>query len=220
VPAKFLSPSAQVLKLCARFAMKSSGHLFVFLFAAVFLAAAPARAVSTVVLDPGHGGHDRGGMPGQRYSEKIYTLDMAQRVGARLREAGFRVVMTRSTDDFISLGQRCAIANSQRNAVFVSLHFNGAPREGANGIETYYYSRKSARLASELHRRIVQAAGTENRFVRQRGFYVIRHTSIPSVLCELGFLTNSEEGSRIVHSATHRQRLADAVAGGIIALYR
>lgn len=200
--------------------MKSFGSLFALFVAALLLAAAPARAISTVVLDAGHGGHDRGGVPGQRYSEKIYALDTAQRIRDLLRAAGFRVVMTRSGDYFVGLGQRCSIANSQRNAVFVSIHFNSAPREGANGIETYYYYGHGARLAEVLHQRIVQAAGTENRFVRQRGFYVLRRTRIPAVLCELGFLTNREEGARVASSAAHRQRLAEAVAGGIIALYK
>lgn len=200
--------------------MKRLGLLLAFLLAALVLAAVPARAISTIVLDAGHGGHDRGGVPGQRYAEKTVTLDTARRIRARLRAAGFKVVMTRSSDSFVSLGRRCAVANRQRNAAFVSVHFNSAPREGANGIETYYYYGHGRVLAETLHERIVRAAGTEDRYVRQRGFYVLRRTRIPAVLLELGFLTNGTEGSRIAKSAAHRQRLADAVAGGIIALYK
>jgi N-acetylmuramoyl-L-alanine amidase len=196
--------------------MNRTARLLAVLFAALFLAAAPVRAFTTVVIDAGHGGHDRGGVPGQRYSEKIYALDVAQRVRTRLRAAGLRVVMTRSNDTFIGLGTRCAIANSQRDAIFVSIHFNSAPREGADGIETYYYSSKSASLAAAIHPRVVRTAGTENRFVRRRGFYVIRNTRIPAVLCELGFLTNRVEGARIAGSAAHRQKLADAVVAGIL----
>lgn len=201
--------------------MQSTGHFLALLLGALLLAVAPARAVvSTIVLDAGHGGHDRGGVPGQRYSEKLYALDTAQRIRTLLRTAGFNVVMTRSGDYFVGLGQRCAMANGQRNAVFVSIHFNSAPREGANGIETYYYFGHGARLAETLHARIVRAAGTEDRFVRQRGFYVLRRTRIPAVLLELGFLTNGEEGSRVANSPAYRQRLAEAVADGLIALYK
>ncbi len=197
--------------------MKSIRPLLALLLLVLLGAAGPAQAFSTVVIDAGHGGHDRGGVPGQRYSEKMYALDVAQRVRSGLRAAGLRVVMTRANDTFIGLGTRCSIANSQRDAIFVSIHFNSAPREGADGIETYYYSSKSASLAGAIHPRVVRAAGTEDRFVRKRGFYVLRNTRIPAVLCELGFLTNRVEGARVAGSASHRQKLADAVVAGILA---
>ena len=199
--------------------MKKTVHLLALLLAVLCLSASAAWALPTVVIDAGHGGHDRGGVPGDRYSEKIYTLDVAKRLEARLRAAGYRTVMTRRGDYFVSLGARCGIANAQRNAIFVSIHFNSATREGANGIETYYYSRQSGRLAAAVHSRVVRAAGTENRYVRARGFYVLRNTRIPAVLVECGFLTNRAEGGRIAGSATHRQRLADAVASAIRSVY-
>src|SRR3712207_3173883 len=109
----------------------------------------------TIIIDAGHGGHDRGGVPRQRISEKAMTLDVSQRLRRILQASGYRVVMTRETDDFISLGQRVAIANSYRNATFVSVHFNSAPRSGANGIETYYYRGDSAGLAANIDRKSV-----------------------------------------------------------------
>src|SRR5436190_16337173 len=95
---------------------------------------------TTIVIDPGHGGFDRGGIPGQRVAEKVMTLDVSQRLKTILQNAGYRVVMTRDTDEFIPLGTRVAIANSQPNAIFICVHFNSATRRGANGIETYFYS--------------------------------------------------------------------------------
>lgn len=199
--------------------MKSLGLRLALFLAALFLAAMPARAISTVVIDAGHGGHDRGGVPGDRYAEKIYALDVARRVQARLRAAGFKTVMTRDGDYFVGLNQRCAVANSRSSAIFLSIHFNSAPREGANGIETYYYSSRSAKFAAAVHSRLVRAAGTENRGVRRRGFYVLRNTRVPAVLAECGFLTNRAEGARIAGSAVHRQKLADALANAVIAVY-
>jgi N-acetylmuramoyl-L-alanine amidase len=187
---------------------------------AVWMLGDAALAISTVVIDPGHGGHDRGGTPGIRYAEKTYALDVSKRLASRLRDAGFRTVMTRTRDRFVSLGERCAIANRQRNAIFVSVHFNAAPRRGADGVETYYYGRASYGLAACIHTRVVSAAGTENRGVRRRSFYVLRHTRCPAVLVEGGFLTNPAEGARIARSASHRQRLADAIARGITSRYR
>ena len=184
----------------------------------VFLAALAPAAVagfSTVVIDAGHGGHDRGGIPGQRASEKMLTLDVARRLRARLSAEGLRTVMTRDSDTFVSLGQRVAIANSQRNAVFVSIHFNSAPREGAHGFETYFYSRQSAALASRLYAKLTRAWPSENRGLRVRGFYVIRKTRIPAVLCECGFLTNARESSLISRAET-RERLAAVLAQAIV----
>lgn len=198
--------------------MKSSGSFLALIFGLLLFAVVAADA-KTVVLDAGHGGHDRGGVPGDPYAEKLYTLDVAKRVRARLQAAGYNVIMTRSDDTFIGLGQRCAIANSQRSAIFVSVHFNSAPREGADGIETYYYSGRSAGLASAIHSRMVRAAGTEDRHVRVRGYYVLRNNRLPAVLCECGFLTNRVEGRRIASSAEHRERLAAAIAGGIMERY-
>ena len=99
--------------------MKKTGHFLTLALAVLWLSASAAWAHPTVVIDAGHGGHDRGGVPGDRYAEKIYTLDVARRLGANLREAGYRVVMTRNGDYFVSLGQRCAIANARRNAIFI-----------------------------------------------------------------------------------------------------
>ena len=183
----------------------------------LLLAASSAFAV-TVVIDAGHGGHDRGGSPGQRIAEKPYTLDIARRLASALRSRGFRTVMTRSGDYFVPLGQRCAISNSQWSAIFVSIHLNSAPREGASGIETYYYSGSSGPLAAAVHSALVRAAGSPNRGLRRRGYYVLRHNARPAVLCECGFLTNRAEASRLM-SASHRQRIANAIAAGIGSKY-
>ena len=168
----------------------------------------------TIVIDAGHGGYDRGGVPGQRISEKDKTLDVAQRLKRLLQAEGYRVIMTRASDVFVTLGARVAIANSYRGASFVSIHFNCASRSGANGIETYYYRSDSAGLAQSIHRNVVSGAPTENRGIRRRGFYVLRRTAIPSVLVECGFLTNPTEGS-LALNASYRQKLAEQIARGI-----
>jgi len=179
------------------------------------LAAPRAFAFSTVVIDAGHGGLDRGGIPGQRVPEKVMTLDTAFRLEARLQAAGFHTVMTRRDDTFVSLPRRVAIANAQRNAIFISIHYNAAPRAGAEGFETYYYSARSATLAAACYSRIIRAFPGTPRGIRTRGFYVIRKTTIPSVLVEPGFLTNPTEAA-LVSRPEMRQRIADLLAAAII----
>src|SRR5881394_3180883 len=168
----------------------------------------------TVVIDAGHGGHDRGGIPGQRISEKVMTLDVAQRLRNVLAASGYRVVMTRDSDVFVSLPGRVAIANSYRNAIFVCIHFNATQRRGASGIETYFYSRDSLPLASAVHYYVTGGAPSANRGVRRRGYYVLRKTAIPAVLVECGFLTNPTEAA-YAQSAGYRQKLADEIAAGV-----
>ena len=173
-----------------------------------------SRPSTTVIIDAGHGGFDRGGIPRQRVPESMMNLDVAQRLKAILQANGYRVVMTRDSDVFIPLGTRVAIANQYRDAIFVCVHFNATPRSSANGIETYFYSSQSLALASAIHYYVNKVAPTPNRGVRRRGFYVLRNTRIPSVLVECGFLTNPTE-ARNAQDAAYRQQLADAIARGV-----
>ena len=173
-----------------------------------------SRPTTTIVIDAGHGGHDRGGIAGQRVSEAQMNLDVAQRLKAVLQASGYRVVMTRDSDVFIPLGMRVAIANSYRDAIFVCIHFNATSRRSASGIETYFYSSQSLALASAIHYYVAGGAPSGNRGVRRRGFYVLRNTRIPSVLVECGFLTNPTEAS-YAQNSSYRQKLALEIAHGV-----
>jgi N-acetylmuramoyl-L-alanine amidase len=177
-------------------------------------ASAASGSSTTVVIDAGHGGYDRGGIPGQRIAEKEMTLEVAQRLKKVLAAAGYRVVMTRDSDVFVPLGTRVAIANSYRNAIFVCVHFNSARRAGADGIETYFFGRDSLPLASAVHHFVAGGAPSPNRGVRRRGYYVLRKARVPAVLVECGFLTNPTEAAYISKSS-YRQKLAEEIAAGI-----
>jgi N-acetylmuramoyl-L-alanine amidase len=201
-----------------RFSLFASSLLIAFLGT---LSTAHARRASkdsgsttTVVIDAGHGGYDRGGIPGQRVAEKEMTLDVAQRLKKVLAANGYRVVMTRDSDVFVPLGTRVAIANSYADAIFVSVHFNSAKRSGASGIETYFYGRESLPLASAIHYFVAGGAPSSNRNVRRRGYYVLRKNRNPAVLVECGFLTNPTEAA-LAQSASYRQKLAEEIAAGV-----
>ena len=209
MPAKFLRVRGRASLLTFL-----SGMLALFLLVLTSIPAA-GRNVSTSVIDAGHGGFDRGGVPGQRVAEKTVALDVAQRLEKRLTQAGYRVVMTRDSDVFVPLGERARIANRHSDAFFICIHFNSATRVGANGIETYYYGNSSAKLAADIHRHLIGGTTTDNRGIRRRGYFVLRRTSIPAVLIECGFLTNPSE-ARLALDPTYRQRLADRIADGIM----
>jgi N-acetylmuramoyl-L-alanine amidase len=200
-------------RIFCRISLLASGLLTTLLACSSYAASGDSSPI-TVVVDAGHGGFDRGGIPGQRVSEKDMTLDVARRLQSVLAASGYRVVMTRDSDVFIPLGTRTAIANSNRNAIFVSVHFNSATRSGASGIETYFYSRDSLALASAIHHYVAGGAPSSSRGVRRRGYYVLRKTRIPAVLVECGFLTNPTE-AEYAQNASYRQKLAEEIASGV-----
>jgi N-acetylmuramoyl-L-alanine amidase len=192
--------------------------LFAAMILAMALMAAHVRAensFSTVVIDPGHGGFDRGGIPGQTVPEKMVALDTALRLQKLLESAGLRTVMTRSTDVFVPLSMRSAIANAQSDAIFVSIHYNASPRSSAQGIETYSENNRGAVLAARIQRQLITRVSTENRGIRSAEYYVLRKCRLPAVLVECGFLTNPTE-AQLALTTAYRQEVAEQVAAGII----
>ncbi len=170
---------------------------------------------NTVVLDAGHGGHDRGARAVSGLHEKDLALDVTRRMIPLLQRAGLRVVTTRSSDYFVTLDHRTRMAERTRDSVFVSIHFNWARRRTAQGIETYYYSSASRRLAANIQRELERSTRTPDRGVKRARFYVLRNNRRPAVLVELGFVSNSYENS-LIQKASYRQKLAEAVVRGIL----
>jgi len=122
--------------------------------------------------------------------------------------------MTRTTDVFIPLGGRTAISNSHSDAAFVSIHFNCSPRRAADGVETYYYDRRSAPFASNILREIATCYGSHSRGVKYARFYVLHHNQRPATLLELGFVSNPKENAKLQDPRV-RQLLAERIAAGI-----
>jgi N-acetylmuramoyl-L-alanine amidase len=175
-----------------------------------------AGEFNTVIVDAGHGGFDRGGRPISGAPEKVIALDTAKRLAKILCGKGLRVIETRTRDVFVPLGARTAASNRTPNSIFVSIHYNWAPRRGARGVEIYYFSPRSWRLASNILRQATRAYPTENRGVKRNNFYVLRTNRRPAVLCELGFVSNPQD-NRYLQNRTYRQRIAERVADGIMA---
>lgn len=176
----------------------------------------------TVVIDAGHGGHDSGAFTRgrrARYLEKDMTLDVARRLEPKLRAAGFRTVMTRRTDRFVTLDGRVAISNAQRDSVFVSIHFNDARRRAVHGAETYHNGRGTWQLAERIERSLASMPGGANRGVRTARYRVLRKSRGPALLVECGFLSNPVEAARCA-SPVYREQVATRLAQAIIAQRR
>jgi len=172
-----------------------------------------------IVIDPGHGGTDPGAVGVTGLLEKEVNLDVSLRIADKLRAQGAQVIMTRDTDIFIPLAQRVSIAEAAGAEVFVSVHANAHPNPVIGGIETYYFGKKatsnsSINLAALLQGEMVDALRLRDIGVKEASFLVIRQTSMPSVLVELGFLSNAQEES-LMRTNEFRQNAADAIVRGL-----
>ncbi|PYK56535.1 MAG: N-acetylmuramoyl-L-alanine amidase [Verrucomicrobia bacterium] len=173
------------------------------------------KTFNTVVVDAGHGGKDSGAYRRYGPPEKMVALDVAQRLNRKLRESQLKTVMTRDSDVFIELNNRVAIENAQKNAIFVSIHFNDSRRRGVHGVETYYHSGASSDLANGIQAKLMTIPHSKNGGVHTANFRVLRLATCPAVLVECGYLSNRNDGSQ-ARDWEYRELLADRIAEAIV----
>ncbi|WP_251546826.1 N-acetylmuramoyl-L-alanine amidase [Limosilactobacillus caecicola] len=177
-------------------------------------------AGATIAIDPGHGGSDSGAAyftdsSKSRYQEKTYTLAIAKRLARQLEKAGARVVMTRSKDRAVGLKERVKIAENQQVDCFISLHLNSSPnRNEASGVTTYYYHQNRSKVLARAVSRHFSNLPLSNRGIDFGDFLVIRDTSIPSILCETGYV-NSKKDFRQIRRPSFQRRVAQDIRAGI-----
>jgi N-acetylmuramoyl-L-alanine amidase len=192
---------------------------------------------SMVILDPGHGGKDPGGIGGST-REKTLVLDIARRVRSKLNRAHITVGMTRTHDTFLELADRPKLASHRGADIFVSIHANKAARKGACGIETYimpaegFCSTTSTKadckkypgnnnnaantiLANYIHRELLDRTHATDRGIKRARFTVIKYADCPAVLVEVGFLTNPAEAKKLI-TPDYREKIAEGIARGIM----
>lgn len=195
--------------------------------------------VETVVIDPGHGGHDRGAI--SRFGfEKDFALDVALRAREILEANRYKVVLTRSSDIFVPLEERAAIANRTTNSIFVSIHFNSSnSNAGANGFEIFSIAPRGApasndgprdrdlreepgnatdlpstALAATVYHSLLGHIPVFDRGLKHARFAVLRLCTRPAVLVECGFVSNGPE-SALIGSPAWRRKLAESIADGV-----
>jgi N-acetylmuramoyl-L-alanine amidase len=204
------------------------------------------KRITTICLDPGHGGKDTGNRVGGGFfghNEKTYTLALALELRDQLKRLGFNVILTHSTDAYVELPVRPEIANRQHADLFVSLHFNAtqAGKNEVEGPETYCitpvgaassnaqgeggdygattanrYENQSLLLAHRMEKSLVLNLGVADRGVRRARFAVLRDAAMPAILIEGGYMTHPSEGKRIFDAA-YRKQMASAIVKGILA---
>jgi len=196
-----------------------------------------------VMLDPGHGGEDDGASSKDPpIKEKDLTLEMALKIGARLEAAGMRVTYTRTNDVTLALDDRSRMARKSAADLFVSVHANYASNADASGVETYVLPTSgypgtadgsrarglqignrndfhNTLLGFSIHRNLARHDNPTDRGLKRQSFFVLRETSCPAVLLELGFLSNAAD-SRKMLDRNWQEACAAAVSDGVLAYSR
>ena len=173
-----------------------------------------------IVIDPGHGDHDPGAVADDIY-EKDITLDIALETEKILKDAGYRVKLTRENDTFLELGERADFANIRNAKVFVSIHCNSSEDGSGQGIETYYGAQKAEAdlvLAEKIQECLIAQTDARDREVKDATYTVLVCTEMPAVLVEVGFLTNSTERTLLVDE-TYQSKIAQGIADGVEAYF-
>ncbi|MFD2333572.1 N-acetylmuramoyl-L-alanine amidase [Cohnella sp. GCM10020058] len=178
--------------------------------------AQPGNGKKIVVIDPGHGDGDPGGIGATNKLEKNFNLSLALKVEQLLlNEPAFQVLMTRRDDTFIPRPDRASLANAANADAFVSIHANIADgKPTVRGTETYYYKNSGKALADIMHKHVLSATGFTDRKVKNANYQVLRETTMPATLLEVGFLSNATEES-ILFSDSFQNRVAQAIVDGL-----
>jgi len=199
--------------------------------------------ITTICLDPGHGGKDPGTIDGSNQEKKM-TLLLAREVARQLKDLGYKTILTRTRDTFVDRPSRPAAANQAHADLFLSFHYNFSDDRSVNGLETYCVTPLGANstnargdapttfavqgnnqdarnilLAHQIQKALVRELGVEDRGVHRARFEVLRGISMPGVLIEGGFLSNQAETGRIL-DAKARSKMARAIVDGIEAYRR
>lgn len=175
----------------------------------------------TICIDPGHGGGSSGAVLGNRY-EKNDTLKLSLLVRDILTDRGYNVVMTRDSDSDVSLKERCKIANKARASLFVSIHRNSSSSSSATGMEMWVHSSKptdDTLLAQNILDCLETIGISQNRGIHtgyrdgaDKNYYINRNTKMPSVLAEIGFISNTNDNKDYDEKM---EKYANAIADGI-----
>lgn len=171
-----------------------------------------------IVIDPGHGGFDPGAIGKTGLTEKEVNLDIVLKIKEKLVDKGYNVLLTRRTDNFVSLQKRVEIAKSKKAGLFVSVHNNSTSKSYIGGSEVFIekkHKKSDMDLAELIHHNLKSKIKLDDRGIRKDNFYVIRNTSMPSVLVEVAFLSNPHEES-LLSSDLFLRKAADGISEGII----
>ena len=178
-----------------------------------------------IIIDAGHGGWDPGKVSPDNTKEKDVNLNISMKLQKFLEEGGASVFTTRAEDTALSekkiedLSKRKELANGEDIDIFISIHQNSFPQNSVKGAQVFYYknSESSKKLAEHIQNKIKSIADIDNKRVAKANgeYYILKNTKSASVIVECGFLSNSEENSKL-KSEEYQKKIAWAIYMGII----
>ena len=184
----------------------------------------------TIVIDPGHGGNDPGKVAINSALEKDVNLAIALKLKKYLEQEDMEVVMTRQEDKGLyeetdsnkkvhDMKNRLAIMEGAKPALVVSVHQNSYPEESVSGVQVFYYrdsaeGKRAALLVQEQMIATLQPA-KEREAKENSTYYILKKTTVPTIIVECGFLSNREEADRLT-SEDYQERVAWAIHLGIM----
>ncbi|QSH41782.1 N-acetylmuramoyl-L-alanine amidase [Lentisphaerota bacterium ZTH] len=195
------------------------------------------HSLRTIMIDPGHGGKDDGGK-GTYTKEKYMTLQIGRRVGKMLQQKGYRVVITRNSDRYLTLAQRTELARKYKADLFISIHTNIAANKAVDGIETFClapagtastssskavwtkysgncYDKNNMNIAYQVQSALIRRTKADDRGVKRSRFFVVKNAPCPAILIECGFLSNRLEEKKL-RSSWYQNLLAKSIVEGVL----
>ncbi|MFC1496945.1 N-acetylmuramoyl-L-alanine amidase [Verrucomicrobiota bacterium] len=194
--------------------------------------------ISTIVIDPGHGGNDPGAIGHRKVYEKKVTLDIAKRISKKLNSSGLNVKLTRTNDSALSRAERVTRTKRWRGNLFISIHINWASNKDASGMETYIlpgygfpstsghpyngkpcsgnkYDAANMALAYYVHKGMLVHSKADDRGIKRARFDVLKNASCPAILVECGFVSNQKEEAKLI-DGKYRDSIAEGITQGIL----
>ncbi len=171
-----------------------------------------------VCLDPGHGGGDNGAVGTSGLLEKNINLDIAIRVKSNLENYGYKVILTRYDDTYISGKERVEIASQNQANIFISIHNNESDLKDTSGTETYFSPDSSAAsrsLANYIQGELIFQLGSKNLGIKEAGFYVLNNTHMVSALVQGLFMSNPGDEEKL-RDRFYKDKISTGISGGII----
>lgn len=169
----------------------------------------------TIVLDAGHGGRDIGATGANGTYEKDLTYMTTNKLKRILSILGAEVLLTRADDAYVRLGSRPVLSNIHDTDAFISIHYNSFPDiPSVTGIGSYYYNDYNRSLAHSIQKRLIETTNAIDRDITFGNYLVLRQNHKPSVLLELGFISNIEK-EKLLLTNEYQVQLANGITSGL-----
>ncbi|MGO1652210.1 N-acetylmuramoyl-L-alanine amidase family protein [Senegalia sp. (in: firmicutes)] len=179
---------------------------------------------NVIVVDAGHGGNDSGAIGVMGSYEKDVNLEIAKKLKEKLDSNGYKVILTRDSDEYVENNLRAKLANRKRARIFISIHANAVENNNSiNGVQVLYYPNRESttkdlnnnEFASIMMDSLISGTSSVNKgIIERKDLIVLNQTKMPAIIVETGFLTNSKE-EKLLLTDDYQNRIVNSISEGI-----